>query len=271
MGPGRERRARRGCERRRPPSLGSLPPRASPQQQCAWFPHVTLRRSFLPFLAPRSQIWDIQPSDLWGPSLRYADGHTEVRGGTMRAAFRLSLASQRLAQPRPWSRGPLLRPRPCPGRPAAAPGPPPSALRPVTCSLAPGPRAGGRRPGRQRAPLVQKCGITRAGRGQLGEEPCRCILFSKKIKYFHGKLSLCVFLSPTFSFCSFFLGCLPGSAPCLFLWGPHPAPFPVGLTLPGAQAVWRLARPCTPSMQTSPRPHGQREGQRVAVWPQVHE
>lgn len=158
-------------------------------------------------------------------------------------------------QPLPWA--------PC-GRTRAA------ALRPVTCSLAPGPRAGGRRPGRQRAPLVQKCGITRAGRGQLGEEPCRCILFSKKIKYFHGKLSLCVFLSPTFSFCSFLLGCLPGSAPCLFLWRPHPVPFPVGLTFPGAQAVWRLARPCMPSMQTSPRPHGQREGQRVAVWPQVH-
>lgn len=131
MGPGRERRARRGRERRRPPSLGSLSSRASPQQQCSWFPHVTLRRSFLPFFAPRPQIWDIQPSDLWGPSIRYADGHTEVRGGTMRAALGLSLASQLLAQPRPWSRGPLSRLSPCPGRPAAAPGPPPSAPSPV--------------------------------------------------------------------------------------------------------------------------------------------
>lgn len=46
------------------------------------------------------------------------------------------------------------------------------------------------------------------GRGRLGEEPCRCILFSKKIKYFHGKLFLCVpcssllllILSPGLSF-----------------------------------------------------------------------
>ncbi|KAB0393688.1 hypothetical protein E2I00_010794 [Balaenoptera physalus] len=43
----------------------------------------------------------------------------------------------------------------------------------VTCSLFRGPGAGAQRPGRQRAPLVQKCGTARAGRGRLGEKPCR--------------------------------------------------------------------------------------------------
>lgn len=160
-------------------------------------------------------------------------------------------------------------PGPCPGSPAAAPGPRPL---PVTCSLAPGRSAGARRPGRQRAPLVQKCGTARAGRGRLGEEPCRCILFSKKIKYFRGKLSFCVFLSP-----SLLLLLSAGLSSRVSSVSPSPGdPTPqpsagcaVGPALPGARAVRRLARPCTPSVQPLPRPRGQREGQRTAVWPQV--
>lgn len=83
-----------------------------------------------------------------------------------------------------------LAPVLCALRPLPGCRPPPV----VTCSLSSGPGAAAQRPGQQRAPLVQKCATDRVGRGRLGEEPCRCILFSKKIKYFHGKLSLCVFL-----------------------------------------------------------------------------
>lgn len=93
----------------------------------------------------------------------------------------------------------------------------------VTCSLSPGPGAGAQRPGRQRAPLVQKCGTARAGRGRLGEKPCRCILFSKKIKYFHGKLSLCVFLPPPPSPVLFSWVVFQGQLPVSLPWRPHPA------------------------------------------------
>lgn len=142
---------------------------------------------------------------------------------------------------------------------------------PVPSSLAPAPSRGG---WPAEGPVGPEICHRQGGERPLGEEPCRCILFSKKIKYFHGKLSLCVFLSPPFSFCSFLLGRLPGSAPCLLpLETPPGCPLlapAVGPALPGAWAVQRLARLCTPSVQASPRPRGQREGQRVAVWPQVH-
>lgn len=104
----------------------------------------------------------------------------------------------------------------------------------------------------------------RAGRGGWAEEPCRCILFSKKIKYFHGKFSLCVFLSPPFSsVCPFLLGCLPGSVPCLGSQGlPHPgSPGPTPGPWPGTP----LHAICAALSLT----RGQEGGLRMAVWPQV--
>lgn len=96
----------------------------------------------------------------------------------------------------------------------------------------------------------------------------------KENKIFSWETFPLCFSFPPFSFCSFLLGRLPGSAPCLLpLETPPGRPLlapAVGPALPGAWAVRRLARPCSPSVQPSPRPGGQREGQRMAVWPQVH-
>lgn len=189
----RERRARWGRECRRLPSRGLLPDALLRSSNVRGFGASLSAVPSCPSLplAPRSGI---------SSSATFGDPRFATQMGTLRFAVapcRQPSCSPQLphflpgADPRAAAHS---RSGPCPGRPAAVPGPPPSA---VTCSSAPGPRAGGRRPGRQRALLVQKCGTARAGRGRLGEEPCRCILFSKKIKYFHGKLSLCVFLPPS--------------------------------------------------------------------------
>lgn len=95
--------------------------------------------------------------------MRYAYGHTEVWGGTNSGSLPAFLSLPPTSRPTPTLKScPLSPPNPCPRRPSAALGrcPPP-----FTCSLAPGPRASGRRPGRQRALLVQKCGAAGAGRG----------------------------------------------------------------------------------------------------------
>ena len=115
------------------------------------------------------------------------------------------------------------------GVPYARPGLPPC----VRCHLFPLPwtRRGAQRPGRQRAPLAQKCGTARAGRGRLGEKPCRCILFSKKIKYFHGKLSLCVFLPPPTSPVPFSWVVSQGQLLVFLPWRPHPEARAVAVSL----------------------------------------
>ncbi|XP_043766714.1 uncharacterized protein LOC122699174 [Cervus elaphus] len=129
-----------------------------------------------------------------------------------------------------WSRGqPRVPPRPRPGCLMPVPGCRPAPV--VTCSLSRGPGTGAQRPGRQRAPLVQKCGTARAGSGRLGEKPCRCILFSKKIKYFHGKLSLCVFLPPPTSPVPFSWVVFQGQLLVFSPWRPHPAARAVALSL----------------------------------------
>lgn len=86
-----------------------------------------------------------------------------------------------------------------------------------------------------------------------------------------GNFPFVFFSTPPFS-CSFLLGCLPGSAPCLLPLEtpPRSQGWGCGFGLLGAQAVQRLARPCMPSVQPLPHPLGQREGQRMAVWLQVH-
>ncbi|XP_072808474.1 protein Wnt-9a isoform X3 [Vicugna pacos] len=195
------RRARPGRACCLPPSSGSLPRALLRSVVCA----VWARLSDVPschssFLALSSGM----PS-----RASFGDPRCALQMGTLRTRW------HRAGSPPAVPRLPAFQPRATPGAEAtfkSCPAPVLGALQPVpgyrpppvvTCSLSPGPGAGAQRPGRQRAPLVQKCGTARAGRGRLGEEPCRCILFSKKIKYFHGKLSLCVFLhSPLLLFLS---------------------------------------------------------------------
>lgn len=108
----------------------------------------------------------------------------------------------------------------------------------------------------------------RAGRGGWAEKPCRCILFSKKIKYFHGKISLCVFLSPRFSLSIHFFWVVfqgqfhvsvPRVSPTLASLASTvdlaPGPWP-GTPLHAICAALSLTR-------------GQEGGLRMAVWPQV--
>lgn len=151
------------------------------------------------------------------PSMCHADGHPEVRGGTARAA--LWAPQPRLLPPRhrPWSRGPPSCPGPCPGRPVAAPGRRPL---PVTCSRARAPSRGG---WPAEGPVGPEMCHHQGGERPLGEEPCRCILFSKKIKYFHGKLSLCVFLSPLSPSVPFSWVVFQGQLRVSLPWRPHPA------------------------------------------------
>lgn len=174
----------------------------------------------------------------------------KVLGGTKRGsatAFSALPASRPRIPPAP---GALVGPSglsPSPGCPGLFLGPPPFAghLFPSPLAAVPA-RSGvaGRGPrwSRNLAPAG-------AGRGGWAEEPCRCILFSKKIKYFHGKISLCVFLSPPFSsVCPFLLGCLPGSVPCLGFPG-SPPPWLPWLPLWVQPLGLGLARPCTPSVR----------------------
>lgn len=171
-----------GGECRLPPSSES-PPRASPQRR----PVVSTRRprrSLQHLPVPLSQTWDVQPATFGNPCGWGTCGWAfQGWGGTALAAP----AHHGLPAPR-------LHPGPGPPPRPARPGhsrPPPFA---VTCSLAPGLGRAAAWPAE--GPVGPEMWHRQAGRGRPGAEPCRCILFSKKIKYFHGKLSLCVFLSP---------------------------------------------------------------------------
>lgn len=159
----------------------------------------------------------------------------------------LSLRSCRPALPR--SLGPPSRPGPCPGRPLAAPGCRPL---PVTCSLAQGPGAVAR-PLASRGPRWSR-NVARPGRGEAtGRGALQVYPVLKENKIFSWETFPLCFSFPPFSFCSFLLGHLPGSAPCLLpLETPPASPLlaaAVGPALLRAWAVQGLARPCTPSVQ----------------------
>lgn len=104
------------------------------------------------------------------------------------------------------SPGPLLAAALCPS--------------PVPSPLAPAPS---RRGWPAEGPVGPEICHSQGGERPLGEEPCRCILFSKKIKYFHGKLSLCVFLSPLSPSVPFSWVVFQGQLRVSFPWRPHPA------------------------------------------------
>lgn len=150
---------------------GRLPERVSVVAMCV-FP-ARRSRPFAPalyFLAPVPQIWDVQPRDLWGPSLaaprRWAPGGPGVaRRQHPRGVSGLLFCCPGTA---PGAARPTLSLWPLPWAPRGCFWSPPSARH-----LFPRPGPGRRRTaaGRQRAPLVQKCGTVRAGRGHWARSP----------------------------------------------------------------------------------------------------
>lgn len=269
MGPGRLRRARPGRERG-PPLLsqGSLPRALLRSGSLRGFGASlsVVHSCSSSSLSPRSGMSSPETSGD-PPSLCHADGHPEVRGGTAQTAL---WAPQRQLLPprhRPWSRGPPSRPGPCAGCPA------PLLAAALCPSPVPSPRARAQSRGSWPAegPVGPEMCHGQGGERPLGEEPCRCILFSKKIKYFHGKLSLCVFLSPLSPSVPFSWVVFQGQLRVSFPWRPHPAGSPGSGCGPGP--AWGLgcaeARAPRAICAAWPRPRAQREGQRMAVWPQV--
>lgn len=236
-----------------------------------WFGLVSLRRSFLPFLVPRSQIWDVQTGELWGPSLYSADGHTGVWVASCGQPYGSPQSPRLLTPCHSWSRGhPRVLPSPCPACPAAVPGLPPSTRR----HLFPLPWTRRRRAASWPAegPVGPEMWHCQGGERPTGREALQVYPVLKENKIFSWETFPLCFSPPSPFSCSFFLGCLPGSAPCLLTLETPPRSQSCGCGFgpPGAQAVQRLARPCMPSVQPLPHPLGQREGQRLAVWLQVH-
>ena len=245
-------------------------PRASPQQQFLWFWLVSPHRSFLPFLVPRSQIWDVLPGELWGPSLYSADGPPRFVWRRVGSPPALPSRSTSLPRATPGAEA-TLESRPDPVRGALCPSRA-AALRPL--SPVPSPVDQARRAAAWPAegPVGPEMWHCQGGERQTGREALQVYPVLKENKIFSWETFPLCFSPPAHFSCSLLLGCLPGSAPCLLTLETPPRSQGCGCEfgLPGAQAVQRLARPCMPSVQPLPHPLGQREGQRLAVWLQVH-
>lgn len=151
----------------------------------------------------------------------------------MQAALLLSPASPLPTRRRPWSRGPLtlrlLSWLSC-GRAGAA-----ALCRHLFLSPWPPRRRAAAWPAE--GPVGPEMWHRQGGERLTGRGALQVYPVLKENKIFSWETFPLCFSSPLpLSFCSFLLGCLPGSAPCLLPWSSHPAALswlPVGLALLG--------------------------------------